>query len=83
LSENIQKLKSEIDIDFLLDIVISCLQPNYYITKEIALALKLFDDETLQNAIFTIYQYETLRRVSNEFFRAVPNELQSWESDTP
>jgi len=81
LSENIQKLKSEIDIDFLLDIVISCLQPNYYITKEIALALKLFDDETIQNCIFTIYQYETLRRVSNEFFRSSTNELQVGEPD--
>ncbi len=81
LSENIKRLKSEIDIDFLLDIIIACLKENYYITKEIALALKLFDDDTIQKTIFTIYQYDTLRRVSNDFFRTSTNEFSTGESD--
>jgi DNA-directed RNA polymerase specialized sigma54-like protein len=81
LLEQMENLKKDVEIDLLIDIIIRCLEQNYYITREIILALKLLDDEIIKNAIYTIYQYDKIRRVSNEFFRTGSNELQAGETD--
>lgn len=73
LLQKADELKNGADIKKQIDIAVEVLQSQYYINRNITLALGLFDTENLEQIIKTIYLVEAIK--DEEFFRGSTDEI--------
>ncbi len=70
LIEYAEKIKQGVDYYALIDLISKVLERNYYVNKNIVLALGLIDTYNIEKIIKVIYRYDEMRRLNEGFFRA-------------
>jgi len=81
LLEYSEKIKAGVDYAELIDVIADCLAPNYYLNKNIMLALGLIDTNSIEKIIRTIYRFDELQKLGDDFFRAGTVENEAGQSN--
>lgn len=67
------KIKCGVDYADLIGLIAEVMGRNYYVSKNIILALGLIDTDNIEKIIMTIYRYDELRSADERFFRKSNN----------
>ncbi|HOQ33644.1 MAG TPA: hypothetical protein PLA12_14220 [Candidatus Hydrogenedens sp.] len=66
LIERADKMKEGVDINSLVDIIVACLEQNYYLNRKIVSALGLLTTDLIEDIVKKIYMWG---QSGNDFFR--------------
>jgi len=68
------KIKKGIEYTDLIELIAKVLERNYYVNKNIILALGLIDTENIEKMIKLIYRHDEMSKLNDAFFRASNDE---------